>query len=97
MYKYLGDYLPYKRIVVEVLSQKGTCAACHKVGDKIIFENDEMKGKLCITALYSMIPKIFAMKYESNFPWLKDKDIATHACPDGFNPVIFKITREELE
>jgi uncharacterized repeat protein (TIGR04076 family) len=88
--------MPYKRIVVEVLSQEGDCAAGHKVGDKkIVFEDGEIKGKICISALYSMIPKIYAMKYEANFPWLKDKNVATHACPDGYNPVIFKITREE--
>ncbi|MBN1329030.1 MAG: TIGR04076 family protein [Candidatus Heimdallarchaeota archaeon] len=87
--------MPYRRIVVEIISQNGHCAAGHKVGDKIIFENDERKGKLCISALYSMIPKIYAMSYEANFPWLKDKNVATHACPDGYNPVIFKITRED--
>ena len=71
------------------------------LGDGSIVEqfnfHDEIKGKLCITALYSMMPKIFAMKYEANFPWCKDKNVATHACPDGFNPVIFQITREELK
>ena len=89
--------MTYKRIVVEVLTQKGHCAAGHKVGDKIIFENDEIKGKLCITALYSMIAKIFAMKYGADFPWEENKDIATHTCPDGANPVTFQITREEKE
>lgn len=89
--------MPYKRIVVEVLSQKGKCVAGHKVGDKIVFEDDEVKGKLCIHAMYSMLPKVFAMKYEANFPWHKDKDNATHACPDGYNPVIFQITREKKE
>ncbi len=88
--------MPYKRIVVEVISQKGTCAAGHKVGDKIIFEEGEVKGKLCLSAMYSMLPKIYAMTYEANFPWLKNKDEATHACPDGYNPVIFKITREKF-
>ncbi len=89
--------MPYKRIVVEVISIKGECGAGHKVGDKIIFENDQVKGKFCFSAMYSMIPKIFAMKYEANFPWLKNKNVATHACPDGQNPVIFQITREGFE
>ena len=89
--------MPYKRLVVEVISQEGHCAVGHKVGDKIIFEDDEIKGKFCITALYSIMPKIFAMKYEAKFPWLENKDVAPHACPDGKNPVVFKITREELE
>ena len=89
--------MPYKKLIVEVISQEGHCAAGHKVGDKIIFEDDEMKGKLCITALYSIIPKIFAMKYEAKFPWAENEFEATHTCPDGKNPVTFKITREGLE
>jgi uncharacterized repeat protein (TIGR04076 family) len=93
----MGDNLPYKRIRVRVKSQKGECVAGHKVDDEIVFENDEIQGKLCISALYSMMPKIFAMKYGADFPWLKDKDVATHACPDGYNPVIFEIIREEPE
>ena len=53
--------MPYKRIVVEVISQKGTCAAGHKIDDRIIFEEGEVKGKLCLSAMYSMLPKIYAM------------------------------------
>ncbi|MHA1123619.1 MAG: TIGR04076 family protein [Candidatus Heimdallarchaeota archaeon] len=60
--------MPYKRIVVEIISQEGNCAAGLKVGDKIIFEDGEVKGKFCISAMYSVIPKIYAMKYEANFP-----------------------------
>lgn len=87
--------MPYKRIIVEVISQEGKCEAGHKVGgEKVIFEDHEVKGKLCFTAMYSMLPKIFALKYGADFPWMKEKDSATHACPDGYNPVIFKITRE---
>ncbi len=89
--------MPYKRIVLEVIKQEGSCAAGHKVGDKIIFEDDgEIKGKICISALYSIIPKIYAMKYEANFPWLNDKNVSTHACPDGYNPLMFKVTREDF-
>ncbi|MBD3191847.1 MAG: TIGR04076 family protein [Candidatus Heimdallarchaeota archaeon] len=88
--------MPYKRIRVRVIEQKGHCAAGHEVGDEIIFENDEVQGKFCIHAMYSIMPKILAMKYEAKFPWLKDKDRATHACPDAYNPVTFEVIREEL-
>ena len=87
--------MPYKRIVVEIISQEGNCAAGLKVGDKIIFEDGEVKGKFCISAMYSVLPKIYAMKYEANFPWLKDKNKATHACPDAVNPLVMQVTREE--
>jgi len=42
------------------------------------------------------------MRYGATFPWLKkNPDVASHACPDAFNPVVFEICRvkeqEELE
>ncbi|MHA1684813.1 MAG: TIGR04076 family protein [Candidatus Heimdallarchaeaceae archaeon] len=82
-------------IKVEVLEQHGHCAAGHKIGDEVIFdfEKNEIKGKICFHALYSMFPKIFAMAYGASFPWLKDPDYATHACPDAYNPVIFAVKR----
>jgi len=80
-----------------VVSQEGDCAVGHKVGDEIIFTGDEVKGKICLSALYSMMPKVYAMIYNARFPWLENQCKATHACPDGFNPVIFELTRIEKE
>ncbi|MHA2021326.1 MAG: TIGR04076 family protein [Candidatus Thorarchaeota archaeon] len=50
-----------------------------------------------MSAMYSMIPKVYAMMYNARFPWLKDQCVATHACPDGFNPVMFELIRKEPE
>ena len=82
-------------IELEVLKQEGHCAAGHKVGDKVIvdFDTNEIKGKICLHALYSLLPKILAMAYGATFPWLKDADSATHACPDAHNPVVFAVKR----
>ncbi|MGB9441251.1 MAG: hypothetical protein WCB15_25145 [Desulfobacterales bacterium] len=47
-----------------------------------------------MSALYSFLPKVFAMRYGADFPWLKkNKDVSTHACPDAYNPVVFEIRR----
>jgi uncharacterized repeat protein (TIGR04076 family) len=46
-----------------------------------------------MTAMYSMLPKVYAMMYNARFPWLKNQCVSTHACPDGFNPVMFEVTR----
>ncbi|MFX1368568.1 MAG: TIGR04076 family protein [Promethearchaeota archaeon] len=81
------------QILCRVVKQEGTCGAGHKVGDEILFTGDEVKGKICISALYSMIPKVYAMMYNARFPWLKNQCVATHACPDGFNPVMFELER----
>lgn len=80
-------------VITKVISQKGTCALGHKVGDVIKFTESGVEGKICIHALYSMLPGVFAMMYEAQFPWLKDPDKKTHACPDAANPVVFEITR----
>jgi len=80
-------------VIVEVIRQNGTCRAGHRVGDQVVFDGLHVRGKLCIHALYSMLPKVFAMRYGAEFPWLRDKDIATHACPDAFNPVVFEVRR----
>ena len=76
-----------------VVKQEGICAAGHKIGDEVLFTGDEVKGKICISALYSMLPKIYAMMYNARFPWLRDQCKATHACPDAFNPVVYELQR----
>lgn len=81
-----------KHIEVKVASVKGTCGL-HKVGDTARITELGVDGKICIHALYSMLPAVFAMMYGARFPWLSDPDKKTHACPDAVNPVVFEITR----
>jgi uncharacterized repeat protein (TIGR04076 family) len=76
-----------------VVLQKGECAAGHVVGDEVIFDGTSVQGKICIHAMYSLMPKVFAMMYGAEFPWLADGDVSTHACPDAENPVIFEVRR----
>jgi uncharacterized repeat protein (TIGR04076 family) len=80
-------------IVAKVIRQEGQCAAGHKVGDEVVFDGETVQGKICMSALYSMMPKVFAMRYGAHFPWLEDPDVATHACPDAWNPVVFEVRR----
>jgi uncharacterized repeat protein (TIGR04076 family) len=80
-------------IVARVISQEGTCGNGHKVGDEVLFDGTSVKGNICLTALYSMIAKVYAMRYGAHFPWLEDQNVCTHACPDGYNPVIFELRR----
>ena len=81
------------KIIARVIRQEGHCGAGHCVGDAIVFDGQTVQGKVCITALYSFLPKVFAMRYGAEFPWLDDKDVSTHACPDAWNPVVFEIRR----
>ena len=84
--------MPYI-IEVTVKSQKGICAFGHKVGDKIIFDGKSIKGNICYSALMTLLPKIYAMRYGAEFPWAENKDIIHNACPDPENPVVFEIRR----
>jgi len=80
-------------IAVKVIKQEGHCSAGHHVGDEVILDGMTVQGKICIHALYSLLPKVFAMRYGAQFPWLSDPDVATHACPDAWNPVVFEVRR----
>lgn len=80
-----------KSVTARVASVKGTC--WHRVGDTVVFTEKGVENKVCIHALYSMLPKVFAMMYGARFPWLQNPGVATHACPDPVNPVVFEISR----
>jgi len=83
------------KVKIKVVSQKGTCHLNHKIGDEILVTENDIQGNICIHALYSMLPKIFAIMYGASFPWVKKGENPKHACPDGKNPVIFEIEKIE--
>jgi uncharacterized repeat protein (TIGR04076 family) len=77
-------------VVARVIRQEGHCAAGHEVGDEIVFDGLSVEGPICIHALYSFLPKVLAVRYGAQFPWLKEGETPTHACPDAWNPVVFE-------
>ena len=84
------------RVQAKVISQDGHCAAGHKIGDEIIFDWDthEIEGRLCLHALYSALPKIYALAHGGKVAFAKAEDgtlVARHACPDGYNPLILEL------
>ncbi len=81
------------KIVVTVKSVEGHCGFGYQAGDQIIFDGETVQGRICLSALYSFIAKVFAMRYGANFPWLEDPNVAVHACPDPYTPVVFEIRR----
>ncbi len=59
-------------IEIELVRGEGECVAGHKVGDKFFVDGSEVRfdcGGLCIHALYSMLPKILAMRYRTSVTW----------------------------
>lgn len=87
-----------RKVQARVISQEGHCASGHMVGDEVAFdwESNEIDGKICLHALYSMLPKIYAMAHGADVAFAtseNDSKVARHACPDGYNPVIFELKK----
>jgi uncharacterized repeat protein (TIGR04076 family) len=83
-----------KEVKAKVVSVKGECGQGHKAGDVVRFTEGGVDGHICIHALYCMMPKVFAMMFNAEFPWAEDHpDTLTHPCPDAASPVVFELTR----
>jgi uncharacterized repeat protein (TIGR04076 family) len=80
-------------IVAEVISQRGTCAAGHKIGDKFAIGDKTPLG-MCSWAFYTLFPFAGVLQYGGAFPWEKDPNKTTVACPDPDNPVVFELRRD---
>ena len=83
---------------VKLVSTKGHCNANHKLGDTYLIRGDTEKldlgnGGICLHALAAMLPKLFAMRYGSQFWWSADPDVVRANCPDAENPHVFEIRR----
>lgn len=79
-------------VAVKVVSQKGTCAHEHKVGDEWVITGKTPEG-ICLSAFHTLFPNIRTLMFGGLFPWSTDPDEATAACPDAANPVVFEIRR----
>jgi uncharacterized repeat protein (TIGR04076 family) len=80
------------KVSVKVISQKGNCEAGHRVGDEWVVGEKTPEG-ICIFAFASLLPFITPLMYGGAFPWEKDPDRTTVACPDPDNPVVFELRR----
>jgi uncharacterized repeat protein (TIGR04076 family) len=79
-------------IIARIISQKGTCEAGHKVGDEFIIGQKTQAG-MCSWAFYTLFPFAETLQFGGSFPWEKDADKTTVACPDPANPVVFELKR----
>ncbi|MFC1953218.1 TIGR04076 family protein [Chloroflexota bacterium] len=79
-------------LIAEVVSQKGTCAIGHRVGDKFTL-GEKTVPDLCSWAYNSLFPFAKVLQFGGSLPWEKDKNKATVACPDADNPVVFELRR----
>lgn len=80
-------------IRIKVLSQEGTCAAQHKVGDEWIISGHNMPAGLCPIAFNACFPHVRTLQRGGGYPWLRNKDAGRTICTDPKNPVAFEIRR----
>ena len=79
-------------VIAKVISQKGTCAAQHKVGNEFVI-GEQTPPNLCSWAFYSLFPFAQVLQFGGSFPWEESPGIATVACPDPVNPIVFELRR----
>lgn len=85
-----------KKVIITVVSQKGTCSAGHKVGDQIVYEGLHLRGYLCPSAFAVLYRYIYAMRFGVEFPFGDtEKGTIRIACPDADNPVVFELKTEK--
>ncbi len=85
------------RIVVTVKESHG--CRVHQPGDQVVFACDRgpcvsVQGRICLGALTSLLPKVYALHNGARFTWAEEDDAVTHACPDPKTPVVFEVRRE---
>jgi uncharacterized repeat protein (TIGR04076 family) len=79
-------------VLVRVVSQKGTCAHEHKVGEEWVLKNKTPQG-ICLSAFNTLYPSARVLMFGGAFPWETDPDVTTVSCPDAQNPVVFELRR----
>ena len=90
------EYIAYP-VRIKVISQKGTCAMGHKVGDEWVYAFKPFKPEtpdICPFVLNDLMPYFWTLWFGGTFPWpTPAPDTCREACPDPDNPVIFELKR----
>jgi uncharacterized repeat protein (TIGR04076 family) len=88
-----------EKVILRIVSAKGTCAAGHKPGQEFDLSRDFTlgasgnPGTICPSAFSAVFPSWRVLRFGGEFPWEEDKDKTHVACPDPFNPVVMELRR----
>ena len=90
----LGTSSDIQDVVVKVVSQKGSCFARHKVGDRFLFGRDHLSpGGLCTEALPILLPHVRIVQRGGKHPESSELGVIRLSCPDPDNPVVFEVRK----
>ncbi len=87
------------KVIMRVLSVKGTCEAKHEVGQEFDLSGDFTIGMsghpktICTALFYAIYPNYRVLRFGGSLPFEKDPDIIHVACPDPDNPVVIQLIR----
>ena len=88
-----------EKVILKIVSVKGTCAAGHRVGQEFDLSKDFLLGlsgdprAICPAAFHAVFPSWRVLRHGGEYPWEEDRDKTTIACPDPFNPVVMELRR----
>lgn len=79
-------------VELEVVKAAGNCDRKHRPGDKFLVTGYTPAG-VCLAAFNALLPAIRTLSLGGVHPWEADPDVAHVTCPDGANPVTFRLSR----
>ena len=88
-----------EKVILKIISVKGTCAAGHFVGQEFDLSKDFLLGvsgdprAICPSAFHAVFPSWRVLRHGGEFPWEEDREKTTIACPDPINPVVMELRR----
>ena len=88
-----------EKVILRIVSVKGSCAAGHKEGQEFDLSKDFILGTsgdpraICPGAFHALFPAWRVLRHGGEFPWEEDKEKTCVACPDPFNPVVIELRR----
>ena len=88
-----------EKVILKIVSVKGSCSAGHKEGQEFDLSKDFILGysgnsnAICPSAFYAIYPSWRVLRHGGEFPWEEDKEKTYVACPDPLNPVVIELRR----
>lgn len=84
-----------RRVRVEIVDIMGggKCPAGFEVGREWVVADSLCPNGMCASAFHSMLPYLTMLRYGGRFPW-REEPMVRVSCPDGDNPVVYKLTAE---
>lgn len=80
---------------VRMTVKAGECRGkVHKIGQEFTFEHTT-PGAMCLGAWNAIAPYLITLSCGGNFPWEKEKGVATIRCPDPDAGILLELRRIE--